>query len=84
MTNYSLFFNQYPKTNFDIANQLQFGLNEPGRFLLDLNASLRRELWRDFYNAASLYNFVRQPPAPPASSTIKSDVGMTLTLGWTF
>ena len=43
-TNYSLFFNEYPKTNFDVADQLRFGLSEPGRFLLDLNASVRREL----------------------------------------
>ena len=52
-TNYSLFFNEYPKANVDVANQLRFGLSEPGRFLLDLNVSARRELWRDFYSAAA-------------------------------
>ena len=81
-TNYSLFFNEYPKTNLDVANQLRFGLSEPGRFLLDLNASVRRELWRDFYIAGSLYDSYDN--RPPASSTIKNDVGVTLTLGWTF
>ena len=81
-TNYSLFINEYPKTNLDVANQLRFGLSEPGRFLLDLNASVRRELWRDFYIAGSLYNSYDN--RPPASSTIKNDVGVTLTLGWTF
>ena len=81
-TNYSLFFNEYPKTNIDIANQLRFGLSEPGRFLLDLNASVRRELWRDFYIAGSFYDSYDN--RPPASSTLKNDVGMTLTLGWTF
>ena len=81
-TNYSLFFNEYPKTNVDVANQLRFGLSEPGRFLLDLNASVRRELWRDFYIAGSLYDSYDN--RPPASSSIKNDVGVTLTLGWTF
>jgi putative salt-induced outer membrane protein YdiY len=81
-TNYSLFLNEYPKTNLDIANQLRFGLSEPGRFLLDLNASVRRELWRDFYIAATLYNSYDN--RPPASSTIRNDVGVTVTLGWTF
>ena len=81
-TNYSLFINEYPKTNLDVANQLRFGLSEPGRFLLDLNASVRRELWRDFYIAGSLYDSYDN--RPPASSTIKNDVGVTLTLGWTF
>ena len=81
-TSYSLFLNQYPKTNIDVANQLRFGLNEPGRFLLDLNASFRRELWRDFYVAAGLYDSYDN--RPPASSTIKNDVGLTLTVGWTF
>jgi small nuclear ribonucleoprotein (snRNP)-like protein len=81
-TNYSLFFNEYPKTNLEVANQLRFGLSEPGRFLLDLNASVRRELWRDFYIAGSVYNSYDN--RPPTSSTIKNDVGMTLTLGWTF
>ena len=81
-TNYSLFFNEYPKTNLDIANQLRFGLSEPGRFLFDLNVSLRRELWRDFYIAVSLYDSYDN--RPPALSTLKNDVGVTLTLGWTF
>jgi hypothetical protein len=81
-TSYSLFLNQYPKTNIDVTNQLRFGLNEPGRFLLDLNASFRRELWRDFYVAASVYDSYDN--RPPAASTIKNDVGVALTLGWTF
>ena len=81
-TNYSLFFNEYPKANVDVSNQLRFGLSEPGRFLLDLNVSARRELWRDFYIGGSLYNTYDN--RPPASSTIKNDVGVTLTFGWTF
>lgn len=81
-TNYSLFFNEYPKTNLDITHQLRFGLSEPGRFLLDLNASVRRELWRDFYIAGSLYNSYDN--RPPLASTLTNDVGVTLTAGWTF
>jgi hypothetical protein len=80
--NYSLFLNQYPKTNVDLANQLRFGLNEPGRFLLDLHAAVRRELWRDFFISASLYNSYDN--RPPAASTITNDVGINLTFGWAF
>ena len=61
-TRYSLFINEYPKTNFDVTNQLRIGLSEPGRFLLLLNASVRRELWHDFYIAGSLYNSYDNPP----------------------
>jgi len=81
-TNYSLYFNEYPKTNLDVTHQLRFGISEPGRFLLDLNASVRRELWRDLYIAASLYNSYDN--RPPVASTLKNDVGVTLTVGWTF
>jgi hypothetical protein len=80
--NYSVFFNEYPKTELDVSNQLRFGLSDPGRFLLELNASARRELWRDFYLAVTLYDSFDN--RPPPSSTIKNDVGVTVTLGWTF
>jgi hypothetical protein len=81
-TNYSVFFNEYPKTNLDVANQLRFDLNDPGRVLLDLNASVRRELWRDFTIAATLYDSL--DTRPPPSSTLRNDVGVILSLGWTF
>ena len=54
----------------------------PVGFSFDLNASVRRELWRDFYIAGSLYDSYDN--RPPASSKLKNDVGITLTLGWTF
>ena len=79
---YSLFLNEYPKTNVDVANQLRFDFNDSGRVLLDLNASMRRELWRDFYIAGTLYDSYDN--RPPPSSTLKNDVGVTLTLGWSF
>jgi hypothetical protein len=79
---YALFLNEYPKTNVDVSNQLRFGLDEPGRFLLELSASARRELWRDFYLAATMYDSYDN--RPPPSSTLRNDVGVTLTLGWSF
>jgi hypothetical protein len=81
-TTYSLFLNEYPKTNLDVTNQLRFGLSEPGRFQLYLNASVRRELWHDFFIAGSVYDSYDN--RPPASSTLKNDVGVSLTLGWSF
>jgi hypothetical protein len=80
--NYSVFLNEYPRTELDVSNQLRFGLSDPGRFLLELNASARRELWRDFYLAATVYDSYDN--RPPPSSTLKNDVGVTVTLGWTF
>jgi len=79
---YSLFLNEYPKTNLDVTSQLRFGLSEPGRFLLLLNASVRRELWHDFFIAGSVYDSYDN--RPPASSTLENDVGVKLTLGWSF
>jgi hypothetical protein len=81
-TRYSLFLNEYPKTNLDVTNQLRFGLSEPGRFQLYLNASVRSELWHDFFIAGSVYDSYDN--RPPASSTLKNDVGVNLTLGWSF
>ena len=81
-TKYSLFLNEYPKTNLDVTNQLRFGLSEPGRFQLYLNASVRRELWHDFFIGGSVYDSYDN--RPPASSTLKNDVGVKLTLGWSF
>jgi hypothetical protein len=65
-----------------VTNQLRFGLGEPGRFLLTLNAPVRCELWHDFFIAVSLYDSYDN--RPPASSTLKNDVGVKLTLGWSY
>ena len=80
--NYSLFLNEYPKTSVDVDQQLRFDLNDPGRVLLDLNASVRRELWRDFTIAATVYDSFDN--RPPSSSVLRNDVGVILALGWTF
>jgi hypothetical protein len=81
-TNYSVFMNEYPKTNLDVAHQLRFDLSDPGRVLLDLNASVRRELWRDFTIAATVYDSFDNRPA--RSCVLRNDVGVILALGWTF
>jgi len=81
-TTYSLFLNEYPKTNLDVTNQLRFGLSEPGRFQLYLNASVRRELWHDFFIAGSVYDSYDN--RPPASSTLKNDVASASRSGGRF
>ena len=72
----------HTKTNLDVTSQLRFGLSEPGRFQLYLNAPVRRELWHDFFIGGSVYDSYDN--RPPASITLKNDVGVQLTLGWSF
>ena len=80
-TNYSLYFNESQdecrcRQSAPVWSQRAWSISP--RF----NVSARRELWRDFYIGGSLYNTYDN--RPPASSTIKNDVGVTLTFGWTF
>ena len=44
-----------PKTNLDLATQYFPSLSDPGRHRLQLDASMKRELWKDFFLSLSVY-----------------------------
>jgi hypothetical protein len=81
-TAYSLFILSHPKTTIDASSDIRLGLTETGRVLFNLRASIKRELWRDFYISATMYDTFDN--RPPEEGTLKNDIGTTLSIGWTF
>jgi hypothetical protein len=72
----------YPRTSADLSVMVFPELNHWGRVRTNVNAKLKRELVRDFTAGVSLYDtFDSQPQVPNVS---RNDVGVTLSLGWTF
>ena len=79
---YSNFAYDFPNTDIQLHLFSYFGLSQWGRFRLEANASLKRELFSDFYFGLRGYeSFDNQPPTEGAA---KNDWGATLSLGWTF
>lgn len=79
---YSNFAYDFPNTDIQLHVFSYFGLNQWGRFRLEANASLRRELFSDFYFGLKGYeSFDNQPPTEGAQ---KNDWGLSLTLGYSF
>ena len=71
-----------PTTNLDIGLQYYPSLSDLGRQRMQLDASLKREVWKDLFVAVTLYNtFDSRPPNPAAE---KNDVGVVLSIGWTY
>ena len=79
---FSYFTYDYPHTNLDLQILWFAGLKDYGRFRLEANSAVKRELIRDFYAAVSFYDsFDSRPRSPTASS---NDFGVTISLGWSF
>jgi hypothetical protein len=71
-----------PKTNVDISVQYYPSLSNFGRQRVQLDASGKYELWKDFFASLSIYNsFDSRPPNPEANN---NDVGVVASLGWTY
>jgi hypothetical protein len=71
-----------PKTNLDINFQYYPSLSNAGRQRVQLDAGVKRELWKDFFVGLNLFNtFDSRPPNPTANS---NDVGIVASVGWTY
>jgi len=71
-----------PKTNLDIGFQYYASLNNWGRQRLQLDASARRELLKDFFVAINIFDtFDSRPPSPDAA---RNDVGVSVSIGWSY
>jgi hypothetical protein len=71
-----------PKTNLDVSFQYYPSLSDWGRQRLQLDAGVKRELWSDLFVSLSLYNtFDSRPPNPDANT---NDVGMVVSIGWSY
>jgi hypothetical protein len=71
-----------PKTNLDINVQYYPSLSNAGRQRLQLDAGVKREFFKDLFVGLSLYNtYDNRPPNPTANT---NDVGIVVSIGWTY
>ena len=71
-----------PKMNFDVNLQYYPSLSDTGRHRVQLDAGAKREFWKDLFVAINLYNtYDNRPPNPEANT---NDVGIVLSIGWTY
>jgi hypothetical protein len=71
-----------PKTNFDVSLQYYPSLSNTGRHRVQLDAGAKREFWKDLFVALNLYNTYDN--RPPNSAADTNDVGIVLSIGWTY
>lgn len=71
-----------PKTTLDINLQYYPSLSNAGRQRAQLDASVKQELWKDFFVALSVYNSYDSRPPNPTADT--NDVGVVASMGWTY
>lgn len=71
-----------PKTNLDISFYYYPSLSSPGRHRVQLDASGKRELWKDLFVSLNLFNSYDNRPPNPAADT--NDIGIVLSIGWTY
>jgi hypothetical protein len=71
-----------PKTTLDVSMAYYPSLNNIGRHRVQLDASAKRELWKDLFVSLSFYNtYDNRPPNPAANN---NDIGIVTSIGWTF
>ena len=79
---YSNFAYDFPNTDIQLHLFSYFGLSQWGRFRLEANASLKRELFSDFY--FGLKGYESYDSEPPTAGAQKNDWGLSLSLGYSF
>jgi len=78
----SYFTYDTPKTDISMTVNMYPGLSEWGRVRIELDAKLKREIVKDFTVGFSIYDSYDN--RPPTEDARKNDVGLSLTVGWTF
>ncbi len=71
-----------PRTNLDINLTYYPSLSNAGRQRVQLDSSVKREFWKDLFVSLTLYNSYDNRPPNPAADT--NDVGVVLSIGWTY
>jgi hypothetical protein len=72
----------FPNTDVRVTAFGYLGLSQWGRFRLEASASLRREVFADFYIGFRAYESYDSDPATEGAQ--KNDWGLSLTLGYSF
>lgn len=71
-----------PKTQLDATFQYYPSLSNWGRQRLQLDTALKRELWKDFFVSANVYDTFDSAPPQPESS--RNDLGVSFSIGWSY
>jgi len=79
---YDRFAYDYPKVDVRVSLAGFLSLNDWGRQRVELNAQLKREVFRDF--SVGLLAYESYDSRPPTEGARKNDYGLTFSLGWTF
>jgi len=82
MFGWSFYTYDRPKTNLDITTQYYPSLSDPGRNRLQFDAAVKQEVLKDFFVSVSGYNSYDNRPPNPAFSN--NDVGVVLSVGWSY
>jgi hypothetical protein len=78
----SYFTYDRPRTNLDLSVQYYPSLNNPGRQRLQLDAAAKREVFKDFFLALNVFD--SYDSRPPNSAIDTNDVGIVLSIGWSY
>ena len=81
-TTYEFFTYDTPKTSVDTTFALFPSLNVSGRYRTDFSLTLSREIVKDFTVGVTAYDSYDNKPPGGSSST--HDLGISVTIGWTF
>ncbi len=79
---YDRFSYDFPKVDVSLAVAGYASLNHGGRYRLDVEGQLKRELVKDFY--ATLRGYESYDSRPATAGSPRNDYGVTFALGWSF
>jgi uncharacterized protein DUF481 len=79
---YDRFSYDFPKVDVSVVVAGFASLNEGGRYRLDTDVQLKRELIKDFY--ATLRGYESYDSRPATEGAARNDYGITFALGWSF
>jgi hypothetical protein len=71
-----------PKTNLDVSLQYYPSLSEWGRQRLQLDVSAKQELFKDLFAAVDVFDTFDS--RPPNAGFANNDIGVVLSLGWSY
>lgn len=80
--NYALFDYDSPKTDVTTKVELFPSLTESGRYRIEFDAKIRREVVTDFFVEFRYYTSADSKS--PATGSWKSDYGIVMSLGWSY
>ena len=82
LLNYDRFSYDFPNLDVSVAAGGFASLNHGGRYRVELDARLKREIVRDFY--ATLRGYESYDSRPATEGAPFHDYGVTFALGWSF